>query len=95
MARTVVVSGSDRAANPRSDVGGLTSPADWPHTLQSAQSDLRHVHADSKTGRGGQRSGWRRPHVHRTRAQIAGLVLWWLVVGVLAVASVAFVIEQS
>jgi len=40
------------------------------------------------------RGGWRRPRLHRSRGEIVGLVLWWLVVGALAAASVIFIIKQ-
>jgi hypothetical protein len=40
------------------------------------------------------RGGWRRAHVHHSRAEILGFVLWWVVIGALALASVIFIIDQ-
>jgi hypothetical protein len=40
------------------------------------------------------RGAWRRTRRHRSRGEIVGLVLWWLVVGTLAAASVIFIINQ-
>jgi len=40
------------------------------------------------------RGGWRRAHVHHSRAEILGFVLWWVVIGALALGSVIFIIDQ-
>jgi hypothetical protein len=34
------------------------------------------------------------PHLHRSRAEVVGLVLWWLVIGTSVIASVLFVVAQ-
>jgi hypothetical protein len=40
------------------------------------------------------RGGWRRAHVHYSRTEILGFVLWWVVIGALALGSVIFIIDQ-
>ncbi len=40
------------------------------------------------------RGGWRRPHVHHSRSEVVGFVLWWLVVSVFATATVIILIRQ-
>lgn len=74
---------TDRATNPRSRVGGAAEP------------DVLHASEDSTIARGIHRGAWRRPPENRTRAEVIGFVLWWLVMGALAAASVIFIIKQS
>ena len=50
---------------------------------------------DATIARRAHRGGWRHPHTHRTPAQLAGLVAWWLVIGAVTVGSVIFTIRQS
>ena len=50
---------------------------------------------DPTVARGISRGSWRRAHVHHSRAEVVGFVLWWVVIGALTIASVIFVIDQS
>jgi hypothetical protein len=41
------------------------------------------------------RGSWRRAHIHHSRAEVVGFVLWWVVISALTIASVIFIIDQS
>jgi hypothetical protein len=49
---------------------------------------------DPTMARGIHRGGWRRAHIHHSRAEVVGFVLWWVVIGALTIASVIFIIDQ-
>lgn len=82
MART------DRAMNPRSHVGDVAGR----HASGMAEPDVLHPSEDSTIARGIYRGAWRRPHIHRSRAEVVGLVLWWLLVGAVASVTVIFMV---
>ena len=85
------------AANPRSDVGSVTAvnvagrkadafePQEFQGTLSST------VARASTVGREVRRGTWRRPHEHRTRRALAGLVLWWFVMAALVISAAVYV----
>jgi hypothetical protein len=92
MAATVTVerNGDDRsgrALNLRSHVGDLTRAPE-------AGSDMRHVREGSTMSGHVHHGAWRRPHVHRTRSEVVGLVLWSVVMAASVTAGILFLIDQ-
>jgi hypothetical protein len=76
----------------------MAAPVIVRHPVEGRSNPRSHVgdHAseDTMTARGINRGSWRRAHIHHSRAEVVGFVLWWVVISALTIASVIFIIDQ-
>ncbi len=76
----------------------MAAPAIVRHHEDGRNNPRSHVgdHAseDPTIARVIPRGAWRRAHVHHSRAEVVGVILWWIVIGALTIGSVIFIIDQ-
>jgi hypothetical protein len=77
----------------------MAAPGIVRHHVDGRSNPRSHVgdqaSEDPTIAGGVHRGSWRRAHIHHSRAEVVGFVLWWVVIGALTIASVIFIIDQS